>query len=94
MFGQDLVWGSPGARPGDVAAELAAVRAQVDAASAHSSDMVLFMDARGTVQSASPTCRRLFGVEPTDLIGRSRLDLIHRDDRERVSAAFASIPDL
>jgi diguanylate cyclase (GGDEF)-like protein/PAS domain S-box-containing protein len=56
--------------------------------------MVLFMDASGTVQSASPTCRRLFGVEPTDLIGRSRLDLVHRDDRERVSAVFASMPNL
>ena len=94
MFGQNLLGGSSGARRGGAAAELVAVRAQVDASVANSCDMVVFMRADGTVQSASPACRRLFGLEPTDLIGRNGLDLIHPDDRERMSNAFASIPNL
>ena len=94
LFGQDLLWGSPGARSGDAVAELAAVRAQVDASVANSCDMVVFMHADGTVQSASPACRRLFGIEPSELIGRNGLDVVHPNDRERMSTAFASIPNL
>ena len=66
MFGQDLISASPGTRPSDAAAELAGVRAQIDAAATYSGDVVLFMGVDGTVHSASPACRRLFGVEPAD----------------------------
>ena len=94
MFGHDLIWGSPGARSSDVAAELAGVRAQVGASVTYSYDVVLFMGADGTVHSASPACRRLLDVEPADLIGRNALDLMHPDDRERIVAAFTTIPNL
>ena len=94
MFGQNLLWSLPDACRGDVAAELAAVRAQVNAAVTNSCDMVLFIRADGTVQSASPACRRLFGIEPAELVGHNGLDLIHPDDRARVSEAFTSIPNL
>jgi diguanylate cyclase (GGDEF)-like protein/PAS domain S-box-containing protein len=94
MFGQNLISASPGTRPSDAAAELAGLRAQIDAAATYSGDVVLFMGVDGTVHSASPACRRLFGVEPADLIGRNGLDLIHPDDRERAVAAFAGIANL
>ncbi|MBK5334012.1 MAG: EAL domain-containing protein [Ilumatobacteraceae bacterium] len=94
MFGQDLLWGSPVVRPGDAAAQLAAVRAQVDASVANSCDMVVFLHSDATVQSASPACRRLLGVEPAELIGHNVLNLVHPEDRGRVCAAFASIPNL
>ena len=75
----------------ELVARLAAVRAQADAASANSTDLVLFFQPDGTIQSATAACRQLFGGAPEDLIGRNGMDLVHPDDRERLFLDFATI---
>ena len=75
-------------------AALNTARARADAADAQSGDLVLFFQMDGTIESASAACRQLFGIEPGKLVGVNGLDLVHRDDRERVLAEFASIGEL
>ena len=74
--------------------ELATIRAQFDAAVGDSSDLVIFFDPHGTIRHASGACRSLPGIEASELVGRNALDLIHRDDQERMFAEFTSIPNL
>ena len=55
--------------------------------------------ADGTYLWASPSCARLFGWEPEDLVGRSAYDFFHPEDRARVAANHsqhveASISDM
>ncbi|MCU1365826.1 MAG: hypothetical protein JWN39_1465, partial [Ilumatobacteraceae bacterium] len=76
----------------ELVARLAAVRAQVEASSAHSSDLVLFFHPDGTIHSASRACRQLFGLEPEQLVGANCVELAHPADRSRLAADFASIP--
>jgi hypothetical protein len=45
-------------------------------------DFLHVFDRDGLIRYASPICRHLTGFEPTDLLGRSILDLIHPDDSE------------
>lgn len=78
----------------ELAVALIGLQARADAAFAHSSDLVMFFAMDGTVLSASPACRQMFGVEPDDLIGLNSLNLVHPDDQERVFLAVASIPNL
>jgi diguanylate cyclase (GGDEF)-like protein/PAS domain S-box-containing protein len=68
--------------------------ARADAALAHSRDLVLFLGADGTIESASPACRPMFGLTPDDLVGRHPLDLVHPDDRQGVLDAHASMANL
>ncbi|MGZ6886552.1 MAG: putative bifunctional diguanylate cyclase/phosphodiesterase [Acidimicrobiia bacterium] len=56
----------------------------------HSSDTTLVMDEVGVVTYASPASAELLGLEPRDVVGRSALDLIHPEDRERVQLQFSA----
>ncbi len=46
----------------------------------NSTDLISRHDPDGTYRYASPACRRLFGFEPEELIGRSAYETIHPDD--------------
>ncbi|RVT38262.1 sensor domain-containing diguanylate cyclase [Sphingobium algorifonticola] len=51
------------------------------------SDLVLRVSADGFVRYASLSCTPLLGIEPSELIGRSLLDIVHGADRPAVVAA-------
>ncbi len=57
----------------------------------HSSDVIRILDAEGTITYESPSLEHVLGKKPEEHIGKYSLDLIHPDDRERVSKAFAAI---
>ncbi|HEV7719794.1 MAG TPA: EAL domain-containing protein [Iamia sp.] len=64
----------------------------VDVFLAHTDDLILLFEEDGTIVWASPTSRRLLGVEPQDLVGHNGMAMIHPDDQDRAFEAFASIP--
>lgn len=66
----------------------------VEAFLAHASDLMLLFDGDGTITWASPSARRLFGVEPAQLVGRNGFEMIHPDDQERALASLAGIQEL
>ncbi|MGH9025975.1 MAG: diguanylate cyclase domain-containing protein, partial [Acidimicrobiia bacterium] len=52
--------------------------------------LVALFDTDGCFAYASPSHFSVLGYEPSDLIGRRALDLIHPEDREPIAAAFAA----
>ncbi|MGH2345796.1 MAG: PAS domain S-box protein, partial [Chloroflexota bacterium] len=54
-----------------------------------SADLVLLIDAQGTILSASPSYERLLGYVPSALVGRDGLEFLHPDDRPSMGAALA-----
>ncbi len=90
-------WPSPGeqrAADNDLLRAAAGAQARADAAFAHSSDLVLFFEADGTIVYSSPASRMMVGVEPEDLVGRNGFAMIHPDDRERVAREFLALANL
>ncbi len=55
----------------------------------HSSDVQVIAGADGRIKYVAPSCERLIGLPPSALEGRPFLDLVHPDDRENVTAAWA-----
>ncbi len=51
----------------------------------HSLDIMVVLSADATIRFTSPSVRRLLGYEERALIGRSALDFIHPDDRQRAA---------
>ncbi len=47
----------------------------------HSSDVIMIVDADGTLRYASPSLSAVFGHEPTRIVGTSLFALLHPDDR-------------
>ncbi|MCU1458539.1 MAG: domain S-box protein [Actinomycetia bacterium] len=64
--------------------------AQRDAVVANSNDVVLYFEPDGAIAWASPGTERI-GFDPSGLVGRNGLDMVHPDDRKRVAATFARI---
>ncbi len=56
---------------------------------AHSADMVVVIEATGAVTYVSPAGQRLLGHQPGSALGRSFLTLVHPDDINILTAAFA-----
>lgn len=54
-----------------------------------SADLVVLVDARGTILSASPSHERLLGYVPTELVGREGFELLHPDDQSLMAEALA-----
>ena len=54
----------------------------------NSSDLVSVIGMDGKIQYESPSVERLLGYKPKELIGRNAFDLVHPDDRERVTEIF------
>ena len=51
-------------------------------------DVITIFDSDGTVLYTTPSCRRVLGYEPEELIGRPGYLLVHPDDREAAHRAF------
>ena len=54
-------------------------------------DIVILLDGRGTLLYVSPSVEPVLGLRGNDLVGKSCLDLVHPDDRERVLTATAQL---
>lgn len=67
----------------------------------NASDVIFVVDATGAITYASPSCERITGYRPEELIGKNSLHLIVKDDRARAVEDFyralstrnASIPN-
>lgn len=71
--------------------ELRSAEARQSAILDRSRDATMFFDPDGTIRWASASTQALLGVEPYELIGKNGLDFIHRLDRERAFAEFATM---
>jgi PAS domain S-box-containing protein len=54
----------------------------------HSSDIIIIVDAQGTITYTSPSIERFVGYRPDELIGTSGFDMILPDDNPRASEDF------
>ena len=50
----------------------------------YASDIILVLDAEGTIRYESPAVERVLGYSPEERIGKSTFDLLHPDDVEKV----------
>ncbi|GEM_PF-1995544 len=57
----------------------------------NSSDVIALLDAHGKIFYASPSTLRIFGYAPEALFGKTPLDLIHPDHRERAKRLFSDL---
>ena len=54
----------------------------------HASDVVAVLSSDWRFQYLSPSCERVTGHAPSDLLGERSLDYVHPEDRETVETAF------
>ncbi|MEO8384934.1 MAG: EAL domain-containing protein [Betaproteobacteria bacterium] len=54
-------------------------------------DIVTVLDAQGVIVYQSPSVTHLLGHDPSEMIGRSQFDLIHRDDVKPMRAMFEEL---
>jgi PAS domain-containing protein len=73
-------------------AEVSASERRFRALVARSSDITFVIGADGTITYQSPSAADVLGVEDGELVGRSLLDLVHPDDRDRVTRTSTSSP--
>jgi diguanylate cyclase (GGDEF)-like protein/PAS domain S-box-containing protein len=57
----------------------------------HANDVVLVLDAAGTIVSASGSVAALYGRPPEDLVGLSAAELVHDDDLTRTGLLYAEV---
>ena len=50
---------------------------------ANSNDLMLVLDSDCHILKINPTCVKIFGYQPEELIGRHIMELVHTDDKER-----------
>jgi len=72
--------------------ELAAKEAKLQLLTDHAPDLLVHIDNRDTIVYASPASRR-FGYAPEDLVGRTRSELVHPEDLERLSRVLTATVD-
>ncbi|HVM08676.1 MAG TPA: PAS domain S-box protein [Acidimicrobiales bacterium] len=65
------------------------VRQRLEAMLEHTAEMITVLDRDGTIRFSNAAAGRLTGLSGADANGRFAFDLIHPDDLERVSVAFA-----
>jgi len=73
--------------------ELRAVQERFRSLVQHASDVITVVDADAKISYASPSISEVLGYEPMEVIGKSALELIHPDDRNRVVEASAQAID-
>jgi diguanylate cyclase (GGDEF)-like protein/PAS domain S-box-containing protein len=54
-------------------------------------DIVSVIDGEGVIRYQSPSVKHMLGFEPSDMIGVSHFDIVHRDDIEMVQQAFYNL---
>ena len=55
----------------------------------YSSDVVMILEADGTVRYVSPAVERVLGYRPEEMVGTLALDYVHPEDVEYMSRSFA-----
>ena len=56
-------------------------------------DLVSIFTIDGTVEYTSPSCEKLLGYKPEDIIGRNMFDFVHPDDREKTTGQMQELVD-
>jgi diguanylate cyclase (GGDEF)-like protein/PAS domain S-box-containing protein len=74
---------------GDAMERLSRSEARFRSLVQQSSDVVLVLAPDTTVTYASPAAERVYGYAPDALVGRGASDLVHPDDLDAMTAAFA-----
>jgi diguanylate cyclase (GGDEF)-like protein/PAS domain S-box-containing protein len=54
----------------------------------HSSDVIIVTRPNGTMRFVSPSANRVFGYDPSEMVGRPIATLLHPDDRDRATTLF------
>jgi diguanylate cyclase (GGDEF)-like protein/PAS domain S-box-containing protein len=54
----------------------------------HSSDVIIVTRANGTMRFVSPSANRVFGYDPSEMVGRQITSLLHPDDSARAATLF------
>ena len=54
----------------------------------HSSDVIIVTRPNGTMRFVSPSANRVFGYDPSEMVGRPIATLLHPDDRDRAATLF------
>ena len=100
---RDAVADAARARAAEEAARAAAalaeaVRAEAQAGEAryrlladNATDMIARFSVSGACRFVSPACVQVLGYAPEELVGRTPLELVHRDDVDRVTAVFMAL---
>ncbi|HJQ21516.1 MAG TPA: PAS domain S-box protein [Gemmatimonadaceae bacterium] len=57
----------------------------------NSSEMVIVVDVDGSSKYVSPSCKRVLGVEPRDVVGRQIFEFVHPEDVRAVQLEFARL---
>lgn len=57
----------------------------------HGSDLVIVVDARGTIAYTSPSVKQIAGFEIADVLGRSYVDFTHPEDQAAAIAELSTI---
>jgi len=76
-----------------VEASMRASEERFRALSEHATDLVAVLDAEGRYTYASPSHRRITGVEVEHIVGHPVTDFVHPDDLPRVRADLANLAD-
>ena len=74
-----------------VQSELIEREAQLSLLAENATDAVLRLDLDGTCKYASPSAKRVFGIDHSILVGQQFITGFHEDDDEAVKAEFASL---
>lgn len=64
---------------------------QLEALLNHSRDVIAVIDADATLAYVSPAIQEILGYEPEEMVGRSGLDFVHAEDREKVLPELAQL---
>ena len=54
----------------------------------HSSDVIIVTRANGTMRFVSPSANRVFGYDPSEMLNKPVVSLLHPDDRDRATTLF------
>ncbi|MBO7433219.1 MAG: PAS domain S-box protein [Salinivirgaceae bacterium] len=57
----------------------------------NSNDLVLVLDSDCKIVRINPTCVKIFGYQPEELVGRHIMELVHSDDTERAEIQIKNI---
>jgi len=74
--------------------EIDRVRDRYQAFVEHASDIVALLDEDGIVQYQSPVAERVVGHSNEEMVGRRIFEMVHPEDRERVTERFQEMVDL
>ena len=85
------IWVRDESPQAEAAEHLRRVQARSEALIQRSGDVILLIDAEGSLTYASPALARVLGYAPEEVLGRSAFDFVHPDDLHVAAESMASI---